>query len=48
MCEHIFAIKCKCLNVLLLSGIQAFVLDLKLEQWEVHRPVPVCSNPACC
>lgn len=37
-----------CMNVLLLSGIQAFVLGLKVGQWEVHRQVPVYSNPAYC
>lgn len=37
-----------CVHMPLLSGIQAFVLGLKVSQWEVHSHVPVYPNPAYC
>lgn len=37
-----------CMNVLLLSGNQAFVWGSRVGRWEVHTHVPVYSGPAYC
>lgn len=48
--KYMFVTLCPytCVHMPLLSGIQAFVLGLKVSQWEVHSHVPVYPNPAYC